>query len=400
LFSSQLSPSATGTGVGIEVADASTGQVLYQSNAGTPATPASTTKLVTSVAALAALGPAARFNTTVKQEGGTVVLVGGGDPTLAVNAYPSGDYPQPATLAQLAASTAKALKAQGRRSVQLGYDTSLYSGPGLADGWSEGLVTNGDTTNIVPLEVDQGRLANGAPEDSDDGTNIHVRAADPAGMAAAAFQGLLQKHGITVTGVTQQTAPASATQIASVSSPPLSEIVEQMLLESNNVIAENLARHAAIALGLPATFAGAAQADVTELRKLGITTPIGLTDGSGLSPLDAIAPETLIRVLELAENTPQLSSAITGLPIAGFAGTLSEKQSDFGGISGAARGVVRAKTGNLTTVATMAGLAYDKSGELLLFAIMVPNAPGAGQPQPAANAIDAAATGLAACGCS
>jgi PBP4 family serine-type D-alanyl-D-alanine carboxypeptidase len=186
-----------------------------------------------------------------------------------------------------------------------------------------------------------------------------------------------------------------------VSSPPLTSIVEQMLLESNNVIAENLARHVAIALGMPATFTGAADADMTELRRLGITTPIHLVDGSGLSPLDGIAPETLVRVLELAANTPKLRGVITGLPVAGFAGTLSPDESVFGGIGdmdgGAARGVVRAKTGNLDTVASLAGLAYDRSGGLLLFAIMAPNAD---QLLTAADAIDAAAAGLAGCGCS
>ena len=69
-------------------------------------------------------------------------------------------------------------------------------------------------------------------------------------------------------------------------------------------------------------------------------------------------------------------------------------------IGGTARGVVRAKTGNLATVATLAGLVYDRSGDLLLFAIMAPQVPSADQLQQAADAIDAAAAGLATCGCS
>lgn len=397
-----LPPAATGNGLGIEVADASTGQVLYSDNAGTLATPASTTKVITAVAALAALGPDARFTTTVRQVGGTVVLVGGGDPTLAVNEYPSSDYPRPATLAQLAADTARALKGQGRSSVRLGYDTSLYSGPDMAQGWTEGLISTGNVTSIVALEADQGRLTSGgALEDSDDPVNYRPRATDPVGMTVAAFAALLAHDGITVTGSPAAVAaPASAPLLASVSSPPLTSIVEQMLLESNNVIAENLARHAAIALGLPATFTGAADADVTELRRLGITTPISLVDGSGLSMSDGIAPQTLVRTLEAAASTPKLRAAITGLPVAGFAGTLSAGNSDFGGIAGPARGVVRAKTGNLATVATLAGLAYDRAGDLLIFAIMAPQVPGASQLQPAASAIDNAATGLAECGCS
>jgi serine-type D-Ala-D-Ala carboxypeptidase/endopeptidase (penicillin-binding protein 4) len=405
MLSSVLPSGAAGSGVGIEVADAATGKVLYADNASTPATPASTTKLVTALASLAVLGPDARFTTTVRQAGGTVVLVGGGDPTLAVNGYPSSAYPRPATLAQLAASTARALKAQGRRSVGLGYDTALYRGPDLGPGWGDDVAT-GNVTSIVSLEADQGRLTpDGSFEDSDDPVNYRPRAADPAGMTAAAFAALLTTDGITVTGSpVQVTAPASAPELASVSSPPLVEIAQQMLLESNNVIAENLARHVAIALGKPATFSGAAAAAATELRRLGISTPISLVDGSGLSPQDEIAPETLVRVLQLAQDTPRLRGVITGLPVAGFAGTLSAGDSDFGGIGevagGTARGVVRAKTGNLSTVATLAGLAYDKAGTLLLFAIMAPQVPGAYQLQAAADAIDTAAAGLAACGCS
>ena len=395
-------PSAdTGAAVGIEVTDAATGQVLYSANATAPATPASTTKLVTAAASLAVLGPQARFTTAVRQVGGTVVLVGGGDPTLAVNEYPSTDYPRPATLAQLAADTARALKRQGRHSVRLGYDTALYSGPDLGPGWGDDVET-GNVTPIVALEADQGRLTvSGALEDSDDPVNFRPRTEDPAGAAAAAFATLLAKDGITVSGTpAAAAAPASAPELASVTSPPLVQITEQMLLESNNVIAENLARQVAIKLGLPATFSGAADALATELRRLGITSPVSLYDGSGLSPQDEIAPETLVRVLRTAQQTPKLRGVITGLPVAGFAGTLSVGDSVFGGIGGTARGVVRAKTGNLSTVATLAGLAYDRSGTLLLFAIMAPSVPDAGQLQAAADAIDAAAAGLAACGCS
>ena len=402
----ELPPAVTGAGLGIEVADAATGRVLYSDNADVPVTPASTTKLVTAVAALEALGPGARFTTTVRQAGGTIVLTGGGDPTLAVHAYPSASYPHPATLAQLAADTARALKAQGRRSVRLGYDISLFSGPDLAPGVSAGDIDLGDVTPIVALEADQGRLtAGGALEDDDDPVNYRQRTYDPAGMTAAAFAGLLVRSGITVTGTpAQSSAPAPAPALASVSSPPLTAIVEQMLTESNNVIAENLARHVAIALGLPATYAGAAAAELTELRRLGITPPASLVDGSGLSPEDKIAPETLVRVLAAAAGRPELRGAVTGLPVAGFTGTLSTGGSDFGGIGGvaggAARGVVRAKTGNLSTVATLAGLAYDKAGTLLLFAIMAPRVPSADQLPQAATAIDAAAAGLAGCGCS
>ena len=115
----------------------SPGRCCCPSTAARLITPASTTKLATGLAALAVLGDDARFTTRVVRGAapGSIVLVGGGDPTLAVNPFPARDYPRPATLASLAAATARTLIAQGRRTVVLGYDTSLYTGPGLAPGW-------------------------------------------------------------------------------------------------------------------------------------------------------------------------------------------------------------------------------------------------------------------------
>jgi D-alanyl-D-alanine carboxypeptidase/D-alanyl-D-alanine-endopeptidase (penicillin-binding protein 4) len=398
-----LPGSKVGPQLGVEVADAHTGEVLYSDNAQALATPASTTKVATAVAALAVLGPDTRFRTSVRLGSDGIVLVGGGDPTLAVNGYPPSAYPRPATLAALAASTARALKAAGRKSVRLSYDTSLYSGAEMAPGWSDALINSGNVTAIVALEADQGRLTRGgALEDSDNPVNFTARTTDPAGLTVSAFANLLERDGIAVSGSPSPgTAPSGAPTLASVSSPPLTQLVQLMLQESNNVIAENLARHVAIAKGMPATFAGAADAIETELRRLGVTTGIRLVDGSGLSPDDAIAPETLVRILALAAapGSPRLRTAITGLPVAGFTGTLTANNSVFGAISGAARGVVRAKTGNLATVATLAGLVYDKDGRLLIFAIMAPQVPGAVMLPAAAAAINAAAAGLADCGC-
>ena len=196
-----------------------------------------------------------------------------------------------------------------------------------------------------------------------------------------------------------QAAPAHAAEIASVSSPPLSAIVDQMLEESNNVIAENLARQVALATGQPASFSGAAAAVVAELRRLGVSTGLYLVDGSGLSPQDAIAPATLVKVVELATADARVRPLLAGLPVAGFSGTLSAGQSVFSGIGGAALGSVRAKTGNLGTVTALAGLVTDKNGATLAFAFMADQIPAAGMLRTAANAIDGAAAALANCGC-
>jgi len=398
-----LSAAALGPDVSALVADPATGRVLLSEQGSRLATPASTAKLATSAAALAVLGPGARFRTRVVRgaTAGSVVLVGGGDPTLAVHAYPAQDYPAPATLANLAAATARALKAQRRTTVSVGYDTSLFTGPLLAPGWPESYVSTGNVTPIVSLEVDQGRLtAAGTPEDSDDPYNLRPRATDPAAMAAASFAALLRADGIGVTGTpAPQTARAHAVTLASVSSPPLSAIVQQMLTESNNVIGETLARQVALATGEPASFSGSAAAVISELRRLGVSTGIRLVDGSGLSGQDAIAPATLVKVLELAIAVPRLRSLLAGLPVAGFSGTLSAGQSVFSGIGGAALGSVRAKTGNLGTVTALAGMVSDQNGTMLVFAFMADRIPAEGMLDAAARAIDKAAAALAGCGC-
>ncbi|MGH3305078.1 MAG: D-alanyl-D-alanine carboxypeptidase, partial [Streptosporangiaceae bacterium] len=95
-----VSSAALGQSLGVLVTNLATGQVLYASNASAGFTPASTNKLATAVAALKVLGPAARLTTRVVTGAGSgaVVLVGGGDPTLAAGRPPAADYPQPATL--------------------------------------------------------------------------------------------------------------------------------------------------------------------------------------------------------------------------------------------------------------------------------------------------------------
>ena len=398
-----LSSPALGSGVAAVVADAS-GNIVYSRDASEMTTPASTEKVATAIAALDVLGPGARFRTrVVSGPGNSIVLVGGGDPTLTAGPAPSSDYPQPATLKDLAAQTASALRAQHRRAVQIGYDISLYTGPGMAPGWPGSYVTSGDVTQITSLEVDQGRLtAGGAPEDADDPVNFRPRSADPVAMAVSAFEGFLTGDGIRVEATpSARTAPAGAAVLGSVTSPALSAMVEWMMLESNNVIAEDLARHIAIAMGEPASFAGAAAAETAVLRRLGAGTGVQLVDGSGLSPADEIAPDALVRLLSAAAS-PQhaaLRPVITGMPVAGFSGTLSEGQSVFGAIGGEARGVVRAKTGNLTTVAALAGFAYDGDGRLLEFVFNAAHIPKAAALQTAASTINDAAAAVASCGC-
>ena len=395
-----VSSPAFGQSLGVLVTNLATGQVLYASNASAGFTPASTNKLATAVAALKVLGPGARLTTKVVTGtgSGSVVLVGGGDPTLAAGRPPAADYPQPATLLALATQTAQALRARGQRTVQLGYDTSLYTGPGLGPGWLPSYVTTGNVSTITSLEVDQGRVTPaGAPVDADEGGGL--RSADPAEQAANIFAEYLAADGIAVVGAAHQvTASAGATTLASVQSPPLSEIVQWMLEESNNVIAENLARQVAIATGQPASFSGGAVAVTSVLRGLGVTGQLQLYDGSGLSPDDKIAPAALVQLIRLAATASRLRSVLTGLPVEGFSGTLLSGGSVFAPGGDTGLGVVRAKTGNLNNVVALAGSAYAQNGQLLAFAVMADQVPSDALATAATQMVDLASV-LAGCGC-
>lgn len=356
-----LGPVTTGA-----VLDVRTAKVLYDRRDTAATTPASTTKLATAVAALGLLGPGARLTTTVAEPArGRIVLVGGGDPTLRLDG--------------LAADTAAALKAAGTTSVTLAYDTSLYTGPVLHPiGYNDNLAP------VTALMVDEGRLDSST-------SGPAPRSYDPAAAADASFVRLLGEHGVTVTGAPRPGSGKGGTQLAAHSSAPLSDLVEQMLTNSDNDLAEALARQVARAGGQPADFAGGAKAIRAALTRYGVPLPgASFHDGSGLDHRDTLAPLTLARLLALAAspNHPELRSAATGIPVADFTGTLSAR---FQGSPAA--GVVHAKTGTLTGTNTIAGTVVTRSGLLLAFSFMTQGAYAAA---PAEAALDRLAEAVAA----
>jgi serine-type D-Ala-D-Ala carboxypeptidase/endopeptidase (penicillin-binding protein 4) len=192
-------------------------------------------------------------------------------------------------------------------------------------------------------------------------------------------------------------APATATTLASVQSPPATELIEQMLQQSDNVIAECLARQVALARSAPATFTGAAAAIRGVLAGLGADPGSGMNDGSGLAAADRVSAVGLVQVLRLivGDAKPILHDIVTALPVAAWSGTL-ENRYLVGSTSEAGAGVVRAKTGTLTGVSSLAGMVHDASGRLLVFALIADRVPAT---SPAEAALDRVAATLAGCGC-
>ncbi|WP_171166503.1 D-alanyl-D-alanine carboxypeptidase/D-alanyl-D-alanine-endopeptidase [Streptomyces sp. I05A-00742] len=376
-----LRDGALGPHVSAAVLDATTGERLFGSDEGAAVTPASTVKLVTSAAALSALGADHRIETTVTLGTDGIVLVGGGDPTLTARPAPSGE--RFASLPALADATARALKARGTDRTKLSYDVSRYTGPA-----QHPIGPNENLAPVSALMVDEGRL-----DDSDHGPA--ERTADPAGDAARKFAALLADRGVRVEGdPAEGRSPAGARRIASVASAPLSDLVERALTNSDNDIAEALARQTALADGQPASFEGSGRAVAARVAKLGLPADgARFADGSGLDRSDRVSAGLLARLLARAgeRGAPELRPVLTGLPVAGFSGTL---QGRYGaGDAGAGRGVVRAKTGTLTGVNTLAGTAVTGSGRLVAFAFM---ADGTSDPEGAQRALDALAVAVAA----
>ncbi|MCX5377599.1 D-alanyl-D-alanine carboxypeptidase/D-alanyl-D-alanine-endopeptidase [Streptomyces sp. NBC_00091] len=360
-----LADPALGTARGASVVDIATGQVLYESGAGEAMTPASTLKIATASAALAALGPEHRIRTTVAPGAGPgeIVLVGGGDPSLtAKKKSPAGSG---GSLVALAADTAQALKAAGTDTVTLGYDDSLYTGAVLHPN-PVGRI--GNIAPVTALTADEGR--------PDDSTSGYVeRTDDPSKDTARAFAGLLRDRGIKVGGEPGRVkAPAGTQPLATTLSTPLAGLVERMLTNSDNDIAEALARQTALAAGRPASFEGGGQAVSEKLASLGVDlTGSRFADGSGLSHDDKVSTRLLTGLLVKAADPrhPELRPVLTGLPVAGFTGTLRSRNA---GASPAA-GLVRAKTGTLTGANSLAGTVVGPSGRLLAFAFLTAKAP-------------------------
>jgi D-alanyl-D-alanine carboxypeptidase/D-alanyl-D-alanine-endopeptidase (penicillin-binding protein 4) len=394
---------ALGSRVNVSVVDAATGEALFQRNPDTMTTPASTTKLVTAATVLAARGPAYRLTTraVAGDEPGEVVLIGGGDPTLAINA--KGQFPGAARLDKLAAQVKKSLG--GTRPTKVTIDTSLFPGPATGKGWSSTIISpEGQVAAIQSLMTNAGRITpvhhevGGDPRFGDPAMATGRSFAKQLGVSAAVARGKAPAANPAADPSAAPGSPAPGTELGSVQSPPLVHVVDWMLQQSDNVIAEALSRQVALAAGMPASFDGATASMIAKLRELGLPADEAkLSDASGLSRQNSISPSLLTDLLALAASgkQPALAGMFGGLPVAGWSGTLRTRfvtpaPNQVG------QGIVRAKTGSLSGVNTISGALITKDGRLLVFAIM---ADATGNSLLARVALDKIAARLVACGC-
>jgi D-alanyl-D-alanine carboxypeptidase len=142
-------------------------------------------------------------------------------------------------------------------------------------------------------------------------------------------------------------------------SPNLEQILKHTLLWSDNFVAEYLARLAAKEAGYPNNEDGIELVFHDVLSRYNIHNPvITARDGSGLSHKDRVSAMTLGQALVKIYSDPKFESLVNGLPIGGVSGTMKSR---FKKTAPQGVGLVRAKTGSLSGVVTMAG--YLDSGD-------------------------------------
>jgi D-alanyl-D-alanine carboxypeptidase/D-alanyl-D-alanine-endopeptidase (penicillin-binding protein 4) len=356
-----------------QVRNAATGDVLFDRGGSTPGATASVMKVLTSAAALSVLGPDYRATTTVLvgAEPGQVVLVGGGDLTLS--RLPTGAesfYTGAAHLDALAAETVAAWNADpanaGTPITSLVLDSTLFEGPGWDSGWARSELALGSMPEITALQVDGDRenpARGGSP-----------RSEDPIGRAGQAFSDALTAAGAGAgagLAITRAAAPAGAAALARAESQPVSTLIQQSLIISDNTIAEMLARLVAVQSGAGNTFADLQEGTVGGLEPYGIdTTGLVIADGSGLSPANAVPPAYLTQLFQQIDaRVGTLGVIFDGLPVAGGpSGSLSYSDR-FSGDNGVAAGAVFAKTGWITTGYTLSGIVRAADGTALTFAL-------------------------------
>lgn len=219
---------------------------------------------------------------------------------------------------------------------------------------------------------------------------------DPALHAATIFKRMLMARGIQVDGDARSRDfrvaeadrfdPQTAVELAHVESAPLSEIVRQTNKESNNLFAELLLRTLGKERGTtvadPDPRKNATRGDDvagTALVKKWLSDhgvavrDLALHDGSGLSRLDLITPESAVRLLIAMTKSSSATTFRNSLPLAGRDGTLRGRLQTLAGR-------VSAKTGYLTYTHALSGYITVDGGEELAFSVICNNAAGHGRP--------------------
>ncbi|HLE24371.1 MAG TPA: D-alanyl-D-alanine carboxypeptidase/D-alanyl-D-alanine-endopeptidase [Thermodesulfobacteriota bacterium] len=400
--------------LGVVVKSLTTDEFIFQYNSDKLFVPASNVKVLTSVSALSILNPDYRFKTEFYSGGditngvihGGLYIKGYGDPTLSTEHLES---------------IAQEFKSLGIKEIRGGIivDESYFDNVRYGKGWKEkwkgdvfsppisALSLNYNTFYIKVYPSKPGRIPIVALEPK--GTNINVitkaittnkggrlsavwleggktiklsggisrktpsytlevTTRNPALYTGSAFKRILEDAGIRVAGyIIMGDVPDWAGVFYTHFSDPLYLIIAEFNKNSVNIIGENIIKTlGAEVIAEPGTWEKGAQVVSSFLDKIGIKDRFEIVDGSGLSPLNRVSPNTMTEVLEYAYNNQIISlKFLSSLSIGGVDGTLKRrfKRSDV-------EGRVMAKTGHLNNVNALSGYMFTKSGDVLAFSIL------------------------------
>lgn len=355
--------------VGVRVVELATGRVVFDHHGTTGFTPASNTKLFSGAFALAKLGAAYRFRTSIQSAAqpdssgivyGDVTLAASGDPTLSARVYPFESCHHSGEGGAALRTLAGQLATKGVTTIEgdiVGDDTRYPFEPYGSDWTLEDAGEGGEAPVSAWILNDN---VTGASEDDQRGLP------DPALTAAERFRQALMDQGIVVTGQARArhrqpniaaTKPLSGVELAARLSPPLSQILQTMEKCSVNLHAETLLLEAA--LQSRGELMSRKQAlDEEKAFFVGKGVPpaqFELNDGSGLSRSNLVTPAALTVLLLAVHTAPWRDTFVEALSIGGVDGTLERR------FSGDPRArLIHAKTGTLRHVTALSGYVADR----------------------------------------
>jgi D-alanyl-D-alanine carboxypeptidase/D-alanyl-D-alanine-endopeptidase (penicillin-binding protein 4) len=316
------------------------GELIGERNADIAVIPASNQKIPVAAVALERLGEDFRYTTSVAAASepvagvidGDLHLIGGGDPLLSSDWYPASNLElNPVTSPTSFDTLADRVVAAGVTAVtgSIVGDGSRYDDEFFAPGWGDG---------VAGLE--------GGPYDALMANDSRVlgdplRGNDPNEAAAREFTLLLEARGVEVGGpASAGTAPAGAVVLASIDSAPLSDVVAEMLGNSDNNTAEMVVKELGYTVAAPGMREAGLGVIREQLVEWGIdVTQVVLVDGSGLSLDNRLTCDAILTVLQ---RTGFESPVGQGLPVAGQTGTLATAF-----VEHPVAGRLRGKTGTL-----------------------------------------------------
>lgn len=424
----------------ISFARVSDSKVLFSKNANSLLSPASVSKIVTSMALLKRFGPNHTFKTKVYYQGqikndtlmGDLIIVGGGDPSFVSEnlwqiATDLRHYGITKVTGHLIIDHSifdrhyrDASRKNNIHSSNHAYDApisgfglnfntvALTIAPGSKVGSfanvevdpypSSNIIVKNNIKTVAPSYREKIRVTrfkqnnnqstlklSGSIKLDSKLKKVYRSIINPELHTALLVKSFLKSQGVLIKGSIQsKKSPKNKTFLTEHSSKPLSLIIRDLNIYSNNYIADVLTKQLAIdtpqAIG---SFTGGAKKLVHFLRKhVGIKEGFTLKNGSGLSTHNRLSANNITQTLIYASKQSDLfPEFLASLPISGTSGTL--KKRFLSRETKHLKGKIRAKTGTLTqpiTVSSLGGYLYHKKHGMLAFSMIQNGLPNRRQP--------------------